>query len=378
MKDLQNVFAIGAPAAGIYSTVTDMNKWLLSLVTEGKQLVPSSTLQNMLWKGHMLSPFVQDTGNIIKGPAGLGWMLEYYRNTFAVFHGGNGVGYTTYMYLIPSYQAGFVIMMNVGNFNLLRQLLTYYIADMILGYESWIPQSKWCGDVQGSSAVDTTSPQPDMPEPYGKFDDVIGNYSHPFYGSISIYKQDAKYLVQYNKWPVGYIGAVEKDAFHIFFPPSSLSPNNYYRYVAIAYRNNTYGDVDRISLILEDSVNPIVFTEAAYKPKGFSGNPAFSSMGFTNVQYAYVPQVGKSKQLHSFDQKLGGSNGISGSNGVNGANGQDSNNSLAIISMMLSIVSTLTTLVAVLIGVACIVKKSKSAEAQSQQYVNMQERFVQQ
>jgi CubicO group peptidase (beta-lactamase class C family) len=104
-----------APAGGINSNVTDLSKWLRLLlcegVFEGKRLIDEKELRETWTKHIACGPEVR---SIIPGADyGLGWFLTRQRGYLVAEHGGNALGFSAYIALIPDKGVGYVMLSNV-------------------------------------------------------------------------------------------------------------------------------------------------------------------------------------------------------------------------------------------------------------------------
>lgn len=104
-----------APAGGINSNVTDLSKWLRLLlcegVFEGKRLIDEKELRETWTKHIACGPEVR---SIIPGADyGLGWFLTRQRGYLVAEHGGNALGFSAYIALIPDKSVGYVMLSNV-------------------------------------------------------------------------------------------------------------------------------------------------------------------------------------------------------------------------------------------------------------------------
>ncbi len=102
-----------SPAGGLNSTLADMTTWVQFLLAgglhEGKRQVREEDLQE-LW-----TPQVPDAdlGGAFPGAEyGLGWFVRSWRGHTVVEHGGNGLGFSALVALIPEQGVGVVMLSN--------------------------------------------------------------------------------------------------------------------------------------------------------------------------------------------------------------------------------------------------------------------------
>jgi CubicO group peptidase (beta-lactamase class C family) len=98
-----------APATGIYSSASDMEKLLKFLLSgrnsHGKSLIKQKTLAEMFKPTTTVSPTFS---------YGLGWYISEYNGEKLLDHSGNGEGFSSTMALLPESSIGFVLLTNVS------------------------------------------------------------------------------------------------------------------------------------------------------------------------------------------------------------------------------------------------------------------------
>jgi CubicO group peptidase (beta-lactamase class C family) len=133
------------PAGSINSSVRDMAKWITFQLNDGvyngKRLISTENMREM----HTPQMVIQPAGEIPQVffpdsrllSYGLGWFIEDYRGHELILHPGDIDGFSAMTVLIPDLDTGFVVLVNVGN--MYRQVLSYHIADELLG----LPEVDW-------------------------------------------------------------------------------------------------------------------------------------------------------------------------------------------------------------------------------------------
>jgi len=103
-----------SPAGGVNSTLADMTKWLQLLLGEGRfedqRLVTKEALQET-WTSQITGA---DLGGMLPGADyGLGWFVKKWKGYRYVEHGGNALGFSANVALIPDLRVGYVMLSNV-------------------------------------------------------------------------------------------------------------------------------------------------------------------------------------------------------------------------------------------------------------------------
>jgi CubicO group peptidase (beta-lactamase class C family) len=133
------------PAGSINSSVRDMSRWITfqlnNGVYDGKRLISAKNMQEMHTPQMVIAPggelpeiFFPDSKLLSYG---LGWFIEDYRGHELILHPGDIDGFSAMVVLIPDLDTGFVVLVNLGN--MYRQVLSYHIADELLG----LPPVDW-------------------------------------------------------------------------------------------------------------------------------------------------------------------------------------------------------------------------------------------
>jgi CubicO group peptidase (beta-lactamase class C family) len=102
-----------SPAGGINASASDMTHWLRCLLCdgkyEGKRLIRTEALHE-LWKVQIEKA---DMGGMFPGAAyGLGWFITEWNGHKVVEHGGNALGYSANIALIPELGIGYAMLSN--------------------------------------------------------------------------------------------------------------------------------------------------------------------------------------------------------------------------------------------------------------------------
>ncbi|PYP61334.1 MAG: hypothetical protein DMD26_17745, partial [Gemmatimonadetes bacterium] len=195
--DAENI----APAGSILSSAVDMAQWLRFQlndgVVSGKRLVSSAALRET----HTPQILITSAGG--RGDAadsvsvkrfssyGMGWMVEDYRNQLSWQHGGNTLGMTAAVGMLPEKKVGVVVLSNMQGAQL-PGLLEQYVFDRELG----APMKDWSGEaytrslVQRKRADSTQKAQlaghvanAQSPVPLGAF---AGTFADSLYGELTV------------------------------------------------------------------------------------------------------------------------------------------------------------------------------------------------
>jgi len=111
-----------APAGSISSNVSDMSKWVMALLNNGKvgsrQFIPESAVL----EPRQAQDIVSDNGTGTTTMYGLGWFLRDYSGHRIVYHTGGVNGYVSSVTLMPDQNLGIVILTNTDQNNVIEAL----------------------------------------------------------------------------------------------------------------------------------------------------------------------------------------------------------------------------------------------------------------
>jgi CubicO group peptidase (beta-lactamase class C family) len=124
-----------APAGSISSSVSDMSKWVLMLLDngkyEGRQIVPASAIAQTRTPHSILGNGGHMFNESHFALYGLGWFLEEYDGKKIVSHTGGVNGFVTSVTLVPEEKLGIVVLTNTDQ-NAFYEGLKWEILDAFL------------------------------------------------------------------------------------------------------------------------------------------------------------------------------------------------------------------------------------------------------
>jgi CubicO group peptidase (beta-lactamase class C family) len=260
----RNIDAVG-PAGAINSSVADMAKWVIFQMSHGKagekQLV-SEAMMSELHKPQMVvhsGVFAQ----LLKQPEmpysmyALGWFVQPYRGHDMIHHGGNIDGFSAFVAFMPGENVGVVVLTNEDG-TLLPEVIAFTVFDRFLGAEAtdWNERllAAWSkfekGEEEAAKAEESTRKKGTKPS--HPLEDYAGTYSDRGYGSVEIAKDGKTLNGMYN----GIELPLEHWHYDIFRSTSEPAKG-----LKIEFLTNVGGDIDRVSIAMEQAVDPIVFAK---------------------------------------------------------------------------------------------------------------------
>lgn len=262
--DLKSV----APAGGINSNAGDMAKYMMFQLGDGtwngEKLVSKESLDEMHKTQSNGSPYMWQLEEVTDCTYGLGWFVDNYRGKKMVSHGGNTLGFSALLTLLPEENLGIVILSN-GTSNFLCNVLTYDILDEVLGVETdgsfspWTPKfgaavgPVFAAMAQGAEAKAAAKVADAAPA--HKMEEYAGTYVNPGFGTMTIAEQDGNLVGELN----GYRCMLMPYHYEFF----DVAMEVYGMVFPIEFRTGMMGGVMGIDAYVEGTpgVNPVMFVK---------------------------------------------------------------------------------------------------------------------
>lgn len=187
------------PAGSIVSNAEDMNQYLLFQLGDGswngERLVSQSYMRQMQETQMIGSPYLWRFPEMEEANYGLCWFVDRYRGQKLVSHGGNTLGFSALVTMLPGQNLGVAVLSN-ANSNFLVNDLTYRILDQILD----VPEEDWTARHQaemgklfaGMAAAQEQHVKNKVPgtSPSHPLESYAGTYVHPGFGSFAVQAAD--------------------------------------------------------------------------------------------------------------------------------------------------------------------------------------------
>ncbi|MEN9224717.1 MAG: serine hydrolase [Thermostichus sp. HHBFW_bins_43] len=196
-----------APSAGLYSTASDLMRWLqLQLaggVWEGTPLISPASLR-WIHRPHMA---VGAAVSVVGGGLatyGLGWMQSQIGSEVMLSHGGSFNGYRTTMAFIPAQRLAVAVLtnLNLSNANTVGTLVA---LDRLLGQPQVGSRVAYGQTVAAQFAQQAAAAEQAFwagrdpnAVPQHPLDNYVGQFQHPGYGSFSITQTEGRLWQTYD------------------------------------------------------------------------------------------------------------------------------------------------------------------------------------
>lgn len=263
----RNIDAIG-PAGSINSSVEDMIRYVQFHIDKGT--VGGVQRLSVANAEAMQSPQMVTSGSspheeLGHASYGLGLTVSSYRGHKLVEHGGGIDGFISKLSFLPNRKIGVIVLTNLSGSPLISPpAITYNLFDRLLGQ----PPIDWAGRLRGETAKlkaareavkkSISTGRKEGTSPSHALADYAGNYEHPAYGRVRVELVGSTEL----RLTANGMTAPAKHFHYDIFELGEVrgSPLSGLK---IAFDYNKQGDIDRVAIPLESTVDDIVFKRVA-------------------------------------------------------------------------------------------------------------------
>lgn len=252
-------FPVCGPAGSIYSSVTDLARWMVANLgdgcIDGREVVPPSALKTLYAPAMAVAEQTALWPERFGIGYGLGWALESYRGHRVVHHGGAIDGYTAKVAMAPSVGAGVVVLTNQHG-----SPLPDVACDLVLDDLLDLPVLPWGERLRGlqqaarqggREAIDRRrATAVDAPPSHG-LGAYSGEYRHLGYGTLSVTVDEDGLHAR--------LGELDFDATHRHFDTWDLHYGAIEVPLPLTFTADADGEIASLAVSLEPAVPPIVF-----------------------------------------------------------------------------------------------------------------------
>lgn len=195
-----------APAGSVWSSVSDLSRWLRMLLAEGgwegRHVLAQETVSELLHPQHVLRRASFYPTARLTDPHwityGLGWFQQDYRGRMVQFHTGSIDGMSAIVGLVPEAELGVVVLANLDHAEL-RHALLWRAIDVFTGTpdgRDWSAELRELyggleeeGEARETKALSlrVTGTEPSLPAAR-----YAGTYGHPLYDAVEVREEDGR------------------------------------------------------------------------------------------------------------------------------------------------------------------------------------------
>lgn len=259
-----NNIKVAGPAGSINSSVADMVKWVglqLSDGTfEGRQFLKKETLQTMHTAQVSLRVYPEGPSDYFA--YGLGWMVGIHEGRYLVEHGGGIDGFISSTGFLPKEKIGVVVLTNSDSGMMFANSLAKAILDQTLGIanDDWMSKVKEneekikrAFEMKKEPSNEDATVVAEMARP---FNDYVGEFEHPGYGTVRVYKDGDNLVLSYHTLSI----PLSHRCFDHFV-------GKWQNFGAVTFNcsfvRDHFGEISEVNIPMESAVSGITFKRKA-------------------------------------------------------------------------------------------------------------------
>ncbi|MFI5779603.1 serine hydrolase [Nocardia sp. NPDC051570] len=252
-------FPVCGPAGSIYSSVSDLARWVQANLNgghlDGREVIAPAALRALHVPAMALGEEPRLWPEKFGIGYGLGWALESYRGHRLVHHGGNIDGYSAKVVLAPDAAAGVIVLVD-HHATTFPDAACYLAVDELLGLPPlpWgermveLQQSVRAGAKeatrrQRAGAADTPHAHPEAA--------YLGEFHHPGYGTLHVTAGADGLTAR--------LGVLDLGMRHRHFETWDLDLATVETPLTLTFATDSEGEVSSLAVPFEPSVSPIIF-----------------------------------------------------------------------------------------------------------------------
>lgn len=253
-----------APAGGVFSSLNDMIKYAKMLNQQGESILDPSTFQKIT-SPHVITNLLTNSfgkSDLFSFESyGLGWHLVSYQGIESIYHAGNIEGYSTMICYIPHDNTTIIVLSNLSN-----TLFPSFTCGAILDRLYDKHKNDW---IDTYSKYSEFSKDPFIPTPPAKelrknntspslsLNKYAGIYKNSAYNDVKITCENEELAIHFNN----YRSTLKHWHYDSFITQNSECP--YFNDLLIQFHHDVEGEIYSITLPIENSSPPFIFTKDA-------------------------------------------------------------------------------------------------------------------
>jgi CubicO group peptidase (beta-lactamase class C family) len=197
------------PAGSIYSSVSDMARWVQCWINggklDGKEVLPASYVKEAISSQMVVNgaPPGMRHPDIQFSTYGFGWTLTSYKGHYRVEHGGNIDGFSASTSFFPTDSVGIVVLVNQDE-SWVPATVRNIIADRLLKTTPYDWLGEQIKDLKRAKAAADSAGKATAQQPSNKYThplaDYAGLYNHPGYGTMDLFVRNDSLLGRTSKY----------------------------------------------------------------------------------------------------------------------------------------------------------------------------------
>lgn len=257
MQELPARSKLGPPG-GVVSSVRDLAQWALARLGHRPEVLAETAVQQLhapAMIGGTFNPLFPERAG--QGYA-LGCQVEAYRGQKVVHHGGNLVGYSSNVAVIPTLDAAVIVLTNRHG-TALRDALIPLVVDVLAGLEP-LPWGERYHELETTMREGARSASAERLSAGGRpavreVGELTGTYTHPAYGELVVTEEGGSLEVDFHGLGDRIrIHHRDRDAY-------DLELVEFETRLPLRFTPDSDDEIDGLAVAFEPMVDPIRFTK---------------------------------------------------------------------------------------------------------------------
>ncbi|MEM7162425.1 MAG: serine hydrolase [Bacteroidota bacterium] len=241
---------------GIYSSVSDMAKWMQMWMDDGVYKGNQVLAQSYIDEARdtlVLLPNNPIDSIPVRRHYGYGWGNWDHKGYFRSEHSGGASGYVSNVVMYPNEKVGIVVLSNQTTTSLPSRVNNRIVERLYPSLKER-PLDVRFGNVFNIAPMDTPSIPDTIPAPDYALEDLIGKYSHPGFGEVEVsYIGQTLYAdFPFTKFRLEYVGG---DIFYDYF--TEEVPQAYWNFLEFQFERSEQNTTE--GLWINVDTEPILF-----------------------------------------------------------------------------------------------------------------------
>ena len=246
------------PAGSIISTIDDMSRWLIALMSggryKGKQVIPENVLHATLAPSIGLPNSQLETRGykeLLNPVYGMGRWFASYQGHYLAYHGGDLNGIHSQVSCLPYDSIGVLVFVIGDHSAPLYNIISFNIYERLLGLNQTPWSERRLRDRQASRKQDKEGRGKSGGErianttPSHKLQDYAGEFDHPAYGVLAVSMHGDSLRMNFHD--------IVLPLRHFHYDRFDTPNDEQYGLWSLNYSTNPQGEVDRIVTSLDES-----------------------------------------------------------------------------------------------------------------------------
>ena len=199
--DTERFLTSVAPAGGSWSTVSDIDRYLITqmnqgVAPDGGRVVSTENLTRTWQIGVQATP---------TAGYGMGWGVSHYKGIRLLSHGGGTVGFSSFLVLLPEANLGVIVLNNAGSSDaasLLPAAVCFRLLELVFGqpeeFDARLTAALETDNQAHRELIEHVQPNPDA----AALAPFLGVYTNDALGKVTLALADGKFMFDASEFAI--------------------------------------------------------------------------------------------------------------------------------------------------------------------------------